>query len=275
MKTVILAGGKGTRLGEETQKIPKPMVEIGGYPILWHIMKIYSFFGYNDFIVLTGYKGHIIKDYFLNYYSRYSDMTIDLSNNDVQINKMRSEPWKITLLYTGENTLTAGRIKRAKSYIGNEDFMLTYGDGVADVNINKLIDAHYASGKLVTLTAIQPAGRFGSLDMGEGDIVRSFQEKPAEDGSWINGGFFVCGNKAFDYIPDSADDVMWERTPLQSIAADGQLHAYKHTGFWHPMDMLKDKIELTDLWHDHKAPWAFWEVWMQGATHGATHESAV
>ncbi len=271
MKTVILAGGKGTRLGEETQKIPKPMVEIGGYPILWHIMKIYSFFGYNDFIVLTGYKGHIIKDYFLNYYSRYSDMTIDLSNNDVQINKMRSEPWKITLLYTGENTLTAGRIKRAKSYIGNEDFMLTYGDGVADVNINKLVDAHYASGKLVTLTAIQPAGRFGSLDMGEGGIVRSFQEKPAEDGSWINGGFFVCGNKAFDYIPDSADDVMWERAPLQTVAADGQLHAYKHTGFWHPMDMLKDKIELTDLWHDQKAPWAFWEVWMQGAT----HESAV
>lgn len=275
MKTVILAGGKGTRLGEETQKIPKPMVEIGGYPILWHIMKIYSFFGYNDFIVLTGYKGHIIKDYFLNYYSRYSDMTIDLSNNDVQINKMRSEPWKITLLYTGENTLTAGRIKRAQSYLDGEDFMLTYGDGVADIDVKKLVESHYASGKLVTLTAIQPAGRFGSLDMGEGGTVRGFQEKPVEGGSWINGGFFVCGNKALDYIPDDADALMWERDPLQNIAADGQLHAYQHMGFWHPMDMLKDKVELTDLWHDHKAPWAFWEVWMQGATHDAKHEGKV
>ncbi len=252
-------------MGEETQKIPKPMVEIGGYPILWHIMKIYSFFGFNDFIVLTGYKGHVIKDYFLNYYSRYSDMTIDLSNNDVQINKMRSEPWKITLLYTGENTLTAGRIKRAQSYIGNEDFMLTYGDGVADVDVSALLDSHYASGKLVTLTAIHPSGRFGALNLDEKTCsVRSFQEKPVEGGAWINGGFFVCGNGAFDYIGENADGMMWERAPLQAIAADGQLHAYRHMGFWHPMDMLKDKIELTDLWHAHEAPWAVWDPHMKG-----------
>jgi glucose-1-phosphate cytidylyltransferase len=191
-------------------------------------------------------------------------MTIDLSNNDVQINKMRSEPWKITLLYTGENTMTAGRIKRAKDYIGNEDFMLTYGDGVADIDIKALVESHYASGRLVTLTAILPNGRFGALDLGADGGVRSFMEKPIEGGTWINGGFFVCGNKALDYIDSDADNVMWERAPLQTLAADGQLHAYKHTGFWHPMDMLKDKIELTELWHNHVAPWAFWEVWMQG-----------
>ena len=256
MKTVILAGGKGTRLGEETQKIPKPMVEIGGYPILWHIMKIYSFFGYNDFIVLTGYKGHVIKDYFLNYYSRYSDMTIDLANNDVQINKMRSEPWKITLLYTGENTLTAGRIKRAAEYIGGEPFMLTYGDGVADINIDKLVDSHSKSGKLVTLTAVQPEGRFGALDILPDGTITQFQEKPSD--AWINGGFFVCGNKALDYITDGADNMMWEREPLQNLAKAGQLHAYRHHGFWHPMDTLKDCNDLNVLWERSKAPWKIW-----------------
>lgn len=257
MKTLILAGGMGTRLGEETKLIPKPMVEIGGYPILWHIMKIYSHYGYNDFVILTGYKGHVIKDYFLNYYDRYSDMTVDLANNDVQIHKMRSEPWKITMLYTGPDTLTAGRIYRAKDYIGNEPFMLTYGDGVSDVDIEKLANAHVKSGKLVTLTAVQPEGRFGALDIQPDGLITQFQEKPSD--AWINGGFFVCENKALDYIePSTADKMMWERAPLQNLAKNGQLHAYKHDGFWHPMDMLKDKEDLNKLWSANKAPWNLW-----------------
>lgn len=257
MKTLILAGGMGTRLGEETKLIPKPMVEIGGYPILWHIMKIYSHYGYNDFVILTGYKGHVIKEFFLNYYNRYSDMTIDLSNNDVQIHKMRSEPWKVTMLYTGPDTLTAGRIYRARDYIGNEPFMLTYGDGVSDVNIEKLVESHAKSGKLVTLTAVQPEGRFGALDIEADGTISQFQEKPSD--AWINGGFFVCENKALKYIEAStADKMMWERSPLQNIAKDGQLHAYKHSGFWHPMDMLKDKEDLNKLWATEKAPWDVW-----------------
>lgn len=256
MKTLILAGGMGTRLGEETKLIPKPMVEIGGYPILWHIMKIYSHYGFNDFIILTGYKGHVIKDYFLNYYNRYSDMTIDLSNNDVQIHKMRTEPWTVTILYTGAETLTAGRIARAKKYIDKEPFMLTYGDGVSDVDISKLVDAHVKSGKLVTLTAVKPEGRFGALEIEADGTISQFQEKPSD--SWINGGFFVCENKALDYIPDQSDDIMWERSPLQNIAKDRQLHAYKHDGFWHPMDMLKDKEELNKMWGTRKAPWDVW-----------------
>ena len=257
MKTLILAGGMGTRLGEETKLIPKPMVEIGGYPILWHIMKMYSHYGYNDFVILTGYKGHIIKEFFLNYYNRYSDMTIDLSDNDVQIHKIRSEPWKVTMLYTGPDTLTAGRIYRAKNYIGKEAFMLTYGDGVSDVDMEKLVDSHVKSGKLVTLTAVQPEGRFGALDIQSDGTIRQFQEKPSD--AWINGGFFVCENKALDYIlPETADNMMWEREPLQNLAKDGQLHAYKHSGFWHPMDMLKDKEDLNKLWAANKAPWNVW-----------------
>lgn len=256
MKTLILAGGMGTRLGEETKLIPKPMVEIGGYPILWHIMKIYSYYGYNDFIILTGYKGHVIKDYFLNYYNRYSDMTIDLAKNDVQIHKMRTEPWTVTMLYTGPDTMTAGRIQQAKSYIGSEPFMLTYGDGVSDVNIEKLVDSHVKSGKIVILTAVKPEGRFGALEIQSDGTISQFQEKPSD--SWINGGFFVCENKAFDYIPSDAHDIMWERAPLQNIAKDGQLHAYKHNGFWHPMDMLKDKEDLNKLWATEKAPWDVW-----------------
>lgn len=258
MQTLILAGGKGTRLGEETRKVPKPMVHIGGYPILWHILKIYSHYGYNDFVILTGYKGHVIKEFFLNYYNRYSDMTIDLANNDVQINKMRSEPWKLTLLYTGEETMTAGRIAKAKKYVGSEPFMLTYGDGVSDVNIGELVDSHARSGKLVTLTAVQPEGRFGALDIQPDGTISQFQEKPSD--AWINGGFFVCENRAFDYIdPQNANEMMWERAPLQNIAKDGQLHAYKHKGFWHPMDMLKDKEELDAIWATEKAPWNVWD----------------
>ncbi|MCR5606932.1 MAG: glucose-1-phosphate cytidylyltransferase [Treponema sp.] len=256
MKTLILAGGMGTRLGEETKLIPKPMVEIGGYPILWHIMKIYSYYGYNDFVILTGYKGHVIKDYFLNYYNRYSDMTIDMADNDVQIHKMRSEPWKVTMLYTGPDTLTAGRIAKAKKYIGTDPFMLTYGDGVSDVNIEKLVDSHVKSGKLVTLTAVQPEGRFGALNIAADGTISRFQEKPSD--AWINGGFFVCENQALNYIPYDSHDIMWEQAPLQNIAKDGQLHAYKHNGFWHCMDMLKDKEDLNKIWASKKAPWDIW-----------------
>lgn len=257
MKILILAGGKGSRLGEETRIIPKPMVEIGGYPIIWHIMKIYSHYGYNDFIILTGYKGHVIKDYFLHYYNRYSDITVDLDKNDVQIHKMRTEKWKVTMLYTGPDTMTAGRIQKAKKYINDEPFMLTYGDGVADVDISALVENHQKSGKLVTLTAVQPEGRYGALDIQEIGTISQFQEKPSD--AWINGGFFVCENKVFDYLQGDMQNMMFERAPLQHIAKDGQLNAYKHTGFWHAMDMLKDKEDLNKLWASKKAPWDMWK----------------
>ncbi|WP_024466708.1 glucose-1-phosphate cytidylyltransferase [Treponema pedis] len=256
MKVLILAGGMGTRLGEETKIIPKPMVEIGGYPILWHIMKIYSYYGYNDFIILTGYKGHVIKDYFLNYYNRYSDVTIDLNENDVQIHKTRAEKWTVTMLYTGLDTMTAGRIQKAKEYINGESFMLTYGDGVSDVDIEALLENHQKSGKIVTLTAVQTEGRFGALDIQSDGTISQFQEKPID--SWINGGFFVCENRVFNYLQGDMQDIMFERKPLQRIAKDGQLNAYKHGGFWHPMDMLKDKEDLNKLWGTKKAPWDIW-----------------
>lgn len=257
MKVLILAGGLGTRISEETDLKPKPMVEIGGRPILWHIMKTYSYYGFNDFIVLTGYKSHVIKDYFINYYTRYSDITVNLNTNSIQIHKQRNEPWKVTMLYTGKDTATGGRIRKAREYLNNEPFMLTYGDGVADVNIKELLEFHEKSNKIATLTAVQPSGRFGALQI-EGENIISFNEKPQGDGAWINGGFFVLEPEIFDYIKDD-DSTIWEREPLQNIAKDGQINAYKHSGFWKPMDTMRDKIELTNLWMTGKAPWKVWD----------------
>lgn len=257
MKVVILAGGLGTRLSEETRLLPKPMVEIGGKPILWHIMKIYSYFGFNEFVILTGYKSHVIKDYFVHYYQQYSDITVDMVNNTVDIHRMQTEPWKVTMLYTGQDTMTGGRIKRAQEYIGNEPFLLTYGDGVADVNINEVIKSHKASKKLVTMTAVQLSGRFGALVIKDDNMITSFMEKPKGDESWINGGFFVCEPQVFDYIKDG-DATIFERAPLETLAREGQLNAYKHNGFWQPMDTLKDKNDLTKMWQEDRAPWTFW-----------------
>lgn len=259
MKVLILAGGLGTRLSEETRLIPKPMVEIGGRPILWHIMKIYSYYGFNDFVILTGYKSHVIKEYFINYYNRYSDITIDMLHNSVEIHKMQTEPWKVTMLYTGENTMTGSRIKKAQEYVGNEPFLLTYGDGVADVNINELIKCHKNSGKYLTLTSVKPSGKFGALDISADGTINSFQEKPQGDGAWINGGFMVCEPEVFNYIDGTRNDVIFERSPLEQLAKDRQLNSYKHRGFWHPMDTLKCKNDLTDMWMNERAPWALWK----------------
>lgn len=263
MKVLILAGGFGTRLSEETDMKPKPMVEIGGKPMLWHIMKIYSHYGFNEFIVLTGYKSHIIKDYFINYYTRYSDITIDMADNTFKIHKIRHEPWKITMLYTGQDTMTGGRIKYAKDYVNNETFMLTYGDGVANVNIKQLLDFHKSHKKSITMTAIQPEGRFGAIHIRENDKkILNFIEKPKGDsndyngGGWINGGFFVCEPKVFDYIDD--DSTIFEQQPLKRLALDGELYSYCHNGFWKCMDTLRDKNELCNMWLSNKAPWAMW-----------------
>lgn len=258
MKVVILAGGLGTRLSEETKLVPKPMVEIGGKPILWHIMKIYSYYGFNDFVILTGYKSHIIKDYFVHYYQQYSDITVDMVNNTVDIHRMQTEPWKVTMLYTGQDTMTGGRIKKAQEYVGNEPFLLTYGDGVSDVNIDKLIKNHKSSGKLCTMTAVQLQGRFGALVIKDDNMITSFMEKPKGEESWINGGFFVCEPEVFDYI-DNDPSVIFERSPLENLARDKQLNAYKHRGFWRPMDTLKDKNDLTYMWQNDQAPWALWQ----------------
>jgi len=257
MKVVILAGGIGSRLSEETTLIPKPMVEIGGYPILWHIMKTYSYWGFNEFVILTGYKSHIIKDYFINYYTRYSDITVDMGNNTVELHKIRTEPWKVTMLYTGPNTMTGGRLLKAKKTLGSERFMLTYGDGVSDVNIPELITCHNKAGKLVTLTSVQPSGRFGSLEIDEDGAIKSFKEKPDGDGAWISGGFFVMEPGVFDYITEGNATVL-EQKPLTRLAEARQLNAYKHYGFWRPMDTLRDKQVLTDLWSQGTAPWALW-----------------
>lgn len=256
MKVVLLAGGLGTRLSEETSIRPKPMVEIGGMPILWHIMKIYSAHGFNDFIVCLGYKGYVIKEYFANYFLHKSDVTIDLSNNSVHVHDSQAEPWKITLVDTGNETMTGGRIKRIQPHIANEDFLLTYGDGVSDVNITELVAFHKSSKKLITVTAVQPSGKFGGLNIDPNKQVNTFTEKPRGDGSWINGGFFVCGPEVFNYIKN--DRTVWEKEPLEQIASEGQMQAYKHHGFWRPMDTLKDKHDLNEMWDWNKADWKIW-----------------
>jgi glucose-1-phosphate cytidylyltransferase len=258
MKVVILAGGLGTRLSEETDLRPKPMVEIGGKPILWHIMKIYSYWGFNDFVILTGYKSHVIKDFFVNYYARYSDMTVDLADNTVEYHNVRSEPWRVTMLYTGPDTMTGGRLLRAREFLGGERFMLTYGDGVGDIDVPNLIRCHETAGKLVTVTAVRPGGRFGVMRVSGNGAVESFSEKPEGDGAWINGGFFVMEPRVFDYLGDG-DDTVLERKPFETLVGDGCFNAYRHTGFWHAMDTLLDKNRLTDMWVSEEAPWAFWE----------------
>lgn len=255
MKAVILAGGLGTRLAEETVVRPKPMIEVGGKPILWHIMKIYAAHGVNDFIVCLGYKGYMIKEYFANYFLHSSDVTFDLAKNTTEIHQNSAEPWRVTLIDTGENTQTAGRLKRVARHLGDEDFCLTYGDGVADVNVGALIAQHRAAGRLATVTAVQPPGRYGSLDL-DGTRVQGFREKPPGDGGWINGGYFVLSPKVVDYI--DGDATIWEREPMERLSADGQLQAYKHDGFWRPMDTLRDKLLLEEQWASGKAPWKVW-----------------
>jgi len=257
MKVVILAGGLGTRLSEETTLRPKPMVEIGGMPIIWHIMKIYSAHGYNDFVVCLGYRGYLIKEYFVNYFLHKSDVTIDLTDNSLKVHDSQAEPWKITLVDTGIDSLTGGRIKRIQPHIGDHPFLLTYGDGVSDVNITELVKFHKENGKYCTVTSVQPSGRFGALNIIDDNTVHSFMEKPKGDGSWINGGFFVCEPAVFDYI--EGDAITWEREPMENIASEGQMDTYKHDGFWKPMDTLRDKQELEADWVSGNAKWKIWK----------------
>jgi glucose-1-phosphate cytidylyltransferase len=256
MKVVILAGGLGTRLSEETVLKPKPMVEIGGKPVLWHIMKIYSAHGFNDFVICLGYKAYMIKEYFSNYTLHQSDVTIDLRTNAVEMLNNQAEPWRITLVDTGTTTMTGGRIKRIRQHVENQPFLLTYGDGVSNVNIRDLVRFHEAQKKYCTLTAVQPAGRFGALSIAEGNLVTNFMEKPKGDGSWINGGFMVCEPQIFDYIQD--DSTILEREPLEKIASEGQLSAFKHDGYWKPMDTARDKAELDNAWAEGRAEWKIW-----------------
>ena len=258
MKVLILAGGMGTRLSEETNLIPKPMVEIDGKPILWHIMKIYSAYGYNDFIILLGYKGYVIKEYFANYFLHKSDVTFNMKENKMTIHEEHCEPWNVTLIDTGLHTMTGGRVKRAQKYVGNEPFMLTYGDGVSDIDIGKLVEYHKAHGKAATMTSVQPEGRFGALVFNGDGEVTSFAEKPKGDGSWINAGFFVCEPKVFDYITEG-DSTIFERSPLENLAKDGQLYTYHHDGFWKCMDTLRDKQQLQAMCDEGNAPWISWD----------------
>ena len=255
MKCVILAGGLGTRISEETSSRPKPMVEIGGKPILWHVMKIYSACGINDFIICTGYKGYLIKEYFANYFLHMSDVTFDIRENKMEVHEKHSEPWKVTIVDTGEETMTGGRLKKIARYVGDETFCMTYGDGVGNVDIKKTIEQHRASKCLATVTAVQPPGRFGALHL-EQNVVTGFIEKPEGDGGWINGGFFVLEPKVFSCI--ASDETIWEQEPLRQLAREKQLSAYEHRGFWQPMDTLRDKQLLEELWQSAKAPWKVW-----------------
>jgi glucose-1-phosphate cytidylyltransferase len=255
MKAVILAGGFGTRISEETHLKPKPMIEIGGKPILWHILKIYSAHGINDFVICCGYKGYMIKEYFANYFLHMSDVTFDIKNNKMEVHRKFAEPWKITLVDTGINTMTGGRLKQIQQHVENETFCLTYGDGVANINIKKLVDFHKKSKTFATLTGVQPPGRFGILDI-KNEKVTKFNEKPSGDGDWINGGFFVLEPEIFNYIADESS--VWEKEPLQKLAIENQLSVFKHTGFWQPMDTVRDQKYLEDLWGAQKAPWKIW-----------------
>ena len=256
MKCVILAGGLGTRISEESVVKPKPMIEIGAKPIIWHIMKIYSSQGVDEFIVCLGYKGYVIKEYFANYFLHMSDVTIDMRDNTMQVHQKSAEPWKVTLVETGEGTQTGGRLKRVASYIGDDDFCFTYGDGVANVDVKALVAFHKAQKVRGTLTAVQPAGRFGAIDI-EDRRIKRFEEKPQGDGSWINGGFFVLEPEALDRVRDG-DGTVWEKGPMESLASEGQLSAFKHDGFWQPMDTLRDKMRLEELWQAQAAPWKVW-----------------
>jgi glucose-1-phosphate cytidylyltransferase len=257
MKAVILAGGFGTRISEESAIKPKPMIEIGHKPILWHIMKIYSSHGIDDFVICCGYRGYLIKEYFANYFLHRSDVTFDLRENQMQVHQNHVEPWRVTLVDTGDDSMTGGRLKRVKDYLDGETFCLTYGDGVSDVNVREIIEFHRKQAKLATLMAVQPPGRFGAFTLDTGkSTISGFREKPNGDGAWVNGGFFVLEPKVFDYI--TGDQTVWEREPMEQLAVDGQLSAYKHPGFWQPMDTLRDKMYLEDLWAKGQAPWKVW-----------------
>lgn len=257
MKAVILAGGFGTRLSEATNLIPKPMVEIGGKPILWHIMKTYSLHGINEFVICCGYKAYVIKEWFANYFMHNSDVTVDLANNTIEVHECKAEPWKVTLVDTGLHTMTGGRIKRIQKYIGDEPFLLTYGDGVSDIDITASIEEHKKNGKALTVTAYKPNGKFGALEIDEVGSVNAFTEKPAGDGMWINAGYFICEPEVFSYITEG-DSTIFEKAPLENLAKDGKMHSYKHTGFWKPMDTLRDNTELNSMWDSGKAPWKKW-----------------
>lgn len=257
MKVVLFAGGKGTRISEESHLKPKPMIEVGGKPILWHIMKQYSAYGHNEFIVCLGYKGYVIKEYFMNYFLHNADVTIDLQNNQLEVHNSKAENFKVTLVDTGLETMTAGRLKRVQQYVGNEDFMLTYGDGVSNVDMNAQLEFHKNHGKLCTMTVVQPGSRFGIINLNDQNHVTSFTEKPKEDGAWINAGFFILKPDVFKYLPQNSDPIMWEADPLVNLAKDGEIAAYKHSGFWKAMDTLRDNVELNTMWENNP----LWKIW--------------